>query len=63
VCLGPPCKVMNQSIVGLSLSLETTYPTGHDIPFKMELCEDYYLINCLYNFGCNSCLPDNDYFY
>jgi hypothetical protein len=32
VCLGPPCKVMNQSIVGLSPSSETTYPTGHDIP-------------------------------
>jgi hypothetical protein len=32
VCLGPPCKVMNKSIVGLSPSPETTYPTGHDIP-------------------------------
>jgi hypothetical protein len=32
VCLGPPCKVMNQLIVGLSPSSETTYPTGHDIP-------------------------------
>jgi hypothetical protein len=32
VCLGPPCKVMNQSIVGLSPSSETTYPTSHDIP-------------------------------
>jgi hypothetical protein len=27
----------------------------------MELCEDYYLINCLYNFGHNSCLSSNDY--
>jgi hypothetical protein len=31
-CLGPPCKVMNQSIVGLSPSFETTYLTGHNIP-------------------------------
>jgi hypothetical protein len=29
-------------------------------PFMMELCEHYYLINCLYNFGCNSCLSNND---
>jgi hypothetical protein len=40
--LGLPCKVMNQSIVGLSPSSETTYPAGHGIPIMMELCEDYY---------------------
>jgi hypothetical protein len=32
VCLGPPCKVLNQSIVGLSLLFETTYSTSHEIP-------------------------------
>jgi hypothetical protein len=31
-------------------------------PFMMELCEDYYLINFLYNLGCNSCLSSNGYF-
>jgi hypothetical protein len=29
----------------------------------MELCEDYYLINCLYNYDSNSCESSNDYFY
>jgi hypothetical protein len=32
VYLGPPCKVLNQSIVGLSPLSETAYSTGHDIP-------------------------------
>ena len=32
VCLGLPCKVFNQSIVGLSPLSETTYSTGHEIP-------------------------------
>jgi hypothetical protein len=32
VCLGLPCKVINQSIVGLSPLHETTYSTGHEIP-------------------------------
>jgi hypothetical protein len=32
VCLGLPCKVLNQSIVGLSPLSETAYSTGHDIP-------------------------------
>jgi hypothetical protein len=32
VCLGPPCKVCNQSIVDLSPLAETAYSTGHDIP-------------------------------
>jgi hypothetical protein len=32
VCLGPPCKVLNQSVVDFSPLSETTYPTGHDIP-------------------------------
>jgi hypothetical protein len=32
VCLGLPCKVINQSIVGLSPLSETTYSTGHEIP-------------------------------
>jgi hypothetical protein len=31
VCLDPPCKVINQSVVGLSPLSETAYPTGHDI--------------------------------
>jgi hypothetical protein len=63
VCLGPPWKVMNQSIVGLSPSSETTYPTGHDIPLWWNFVKIITLINCLYNFGCNSCLSSNDYFY
>jgi hypothetical protein len=33
VCLGLPCKVINQSVVGLSPSSETIYPTSHDIPY------------------------------
>jgi hypothetical protein len=37
VCLGPPCKVMDQSIVGLSPLSETTYLTGHDIPYDRTL--------------------------
>jgi hypothetical protein len=37
VCLGPPCKVLNKSIVGRSPSSETTYPTGHDIPYEGTL--------------------------
>jgi hypothetical protein len=49
VCLGPPCKVMNQSIVGLSPSSETTYPTSHDIPFLWNFVKIITLINCLYN--------------
>jgi hypothetical protein len=32
VFLGLPCKVINQSIVGLSPLSETTYSTGHEIP-------------------------------
>jgi hypothetical protein len=32
VCLGLPCKVINQSIVGLSPLSETTYSTSHEIP-------------------------------
>jgi hypothetical protein len=32
VCLGLPCKVLNQSIVGLSPLSETTYSTSHEIP-------------------------------
>jgi hypothetical protein len=32
VCLGLPCKVINQSIVSLSPLSETTYSTGHEIP-------------------------------
>jgi hypothetical protein len=32
VCLGPPCKVLNQSIIGLSPLSETAYSTSHDIP-------------------------------
>jgi hypothetical protein len=32
VCLGLPCKVLNQSIVGLSPLSETTYSTSHQIP-------------------------------
>jgi hypothetical protein len=32
VCLGLPCKVLNQSIVGLSSLSETTYSTSHKIP-------------------------------
>jgi hypothetical protein len=61
VCLGPPCKVLNQSIVGLSPLSETTYPTGHDIPLWWNFVEIISMINCLYNFGCNSCLSRNDY--
>jgi hypothetical protein len=42
VCLGPPCKVINQSIVGLS-----PYPRLLNqvamIPLMMELGEVYYL--------------------
>jgi hypothetical protein len=49
VCLGPPCKVMNQSIVGLSPSSETTYSTGHDIPLWWNFVKIITLINCLYN--------------
>jgi hypothetical protein len=37
VCLGPPCKVMNQSIVGLSPSSETAYTIGHEIPYDGTL--------------------------
>jgi hypothetical protein len=33
VCLGPPRKVIKQSVVGLSPLSETTYPTSHDIPY------------------------------
>jgi hypothetical protein len=55
VCLGPPGKVMNQPIVGLSPSSEITYPTGHDIPLRWNFVNIITLINCLYNFGCNSC--------
>jgi hypothetical protein len=32
VCLGLPCKALNQSIVGLSPLSEIAYSTGHDIP-------------------------------
>jgi hypothetical protein len=32
MCLGLRCKVLNQSIVGLSPLSETAYSTGHDIP-------------------------------
>jgi hypothetical protein len=32
VCFGLPCKVINQSIVGLSPLSETTYSTGREIP-------------------------------
>jgi hypothetical protein len=32
MCLGIPCKVMNQSIVGLSPLSETTYSASHEIP-------------------------------
>jgi hypothetical protein len=32
VCLGPPCKVLNQLVVGLSSLSETTHSTGHEIP-------------------------------
>jgi hypothetical protein len=32
VCLVLPCKVLNQSIVGLSPLSETTYSTSHEIP-------------------------------
>jgi hypothetical protein len=32
MCLGLPCKVINQSIIGLSLLSETTLSIGHDIP-------------------------------
>jgi hypothetical protein len=32
VCLGLPCKVLNQSIVGLSSLSETAYSTSHEIP-------------------------------
>jgi hypothetical protein len=41
-----PCKVINQSIVGLSPLSETTYSTGHEIPNDGSwwiLC----LINCV----------------
>jgi hypothetical protein len=37
VCLGPPCNVINQSIVGLSPSSETAYPTGHDVSLWWNL--------------------------
>jgi hypothetical protein len=32
-------------------------------PFIMELVKIITLINCLYNFVCNSCLSSNDYSY
>jgi hypothetical protein len=63
VCLGPPCKVMNISIVGLSPLSENTYPTGHFIPLGWNFVKIITLVNYLYNFGCNSCLPSNDYFH
>jgi hypothetical protein len=31
-CVGLPCKVLNQLVVGLSPLSETTYPTGQEIP-------------------------------
>jgi hypothetical protein len=31
LCLGLPCKVLNQSIVSLSPLSETAYSSGHDI--------------------------------
>jgi hypothetical protein len=46
VCVGLPCKVLNQSIVGLSPLSETTYSTSHEIPNDGSwwiLC----LINCI----------------
>jgi hypothetical protein len=46
VCLGLPCKVLNQSIVGLWPLSETTYSTSHEIPNDGSwwiLC----LINCI----------------
>jgi hypothetical protein len=30
--VGLPCKVINQSIVGLPPLSETTYSTGHELP-------------------------------
>jgi hypothetical protein len=32
VCLGLPCKVLNQLVVDLSPLPEITYPIDHDIP-------------------------------
>jgi hypothetical protein len=61
VCLGPPCKVMNQSIVGLSPSSETTYPTSHDIPLRWNFVKIFTLINWLHSLGCDSFLSSNDY--
>jgi hypothetical protein len=46
VCLGPPCKVIYQSVVSLSLLSETTYPTGHDIPYD-GILSILMLINCI----------------
>jgi hypothetical protein len=40
---------------------ETTYPTGHDIPLRWNFVKITTLINCLYNFGCKSCLSSNHY--
>jgi hypothetical protein len=44
VCLGLPCKVSNQSIVGLSPLAETTYSTSHEIPN-----DGSWWISCLIN--------------
>jgi hypothetical protein len=46
VCLDPPCKVINQSIVGLSPLSKTTYSTGHEIP-KYGSWWISCLINCI----------------
>jgi hypothetical protein len=38
------------------------YPTGHDIPLWWNFVKIITLINCLYNFGCNSHSSSNNYF-
>jgi hypothetical protein len=50
VCLGLPCKVINQSIVGLSLLFETTYSTGHDITYWWNFVNITGWINCIVQF-------------
>jgi hypothetical protein len=46
VCLGLPCMVLNQSIVGLSPLFETTYSTSHEIPNDGSWWI-FCLINCI----------------
>jgi hypothetical protein len=51
MCLGLPCKVLIQSVVGLSPLSETTYSTSHETPNDWSRC-----ILCLNNWIVQPCL-------